>query len=62
GEIYFRGGKNKAFASKRLVIWKQKARFNRGLNQVIGRGKTKGEKGLKMNEIEKRGGLFWEKG
>ncbi|EYA94091.1 hypothetical protein M141_3941, partial [Bacteroides fragilis str. S38L5] len=34
----------------------------RGLNQVIGRGKTKGEKGLKMNEIEKRGGLFWEKG
>jgi hypothetical protein len=32
------------------------------LNQVIGRGKTKGEKGLKIKEIEKKGGLFREKG
>ena len=30
--------------------------------QVIGRGKTKGEKGLRMKEIEKKGGIFWEKG
>ncbi|EXZ81392.1 hypothetical protein M069_4258, partial [Bacteroides fragilis str. B1 (UDC16-1)] len=25
------------------------------LNQVIGRGKTKGEKGLRMKEIDKKG-------
>ena len=28
----------------------------------IGRGKTKGEKGLRMKKIEKKGGIFWEKG
>ena len=24
--------------------------------------KTKGEKGLRMKKIEKKGGIFWEKG
>jgi hypothetical protein len=32
------------------------------LNQVIGREETRGEKGLRMKKIEKKGGIFWEKG
>ena len=56
GRDLFQGRKEQSFGfEKNLLFGNKRFRFNRGLNQVIGRGKTKGEKVLRMKKIEKKG-------